>query len=98
MTYKDPERKRQWEQVHRKERNARRRTRSLPVVFDRPREAAMPDLITEQKADTSANMIGALVVGMFLLALLSQYGVCALRFQNRACMRRACLIRVNERT
>jgi hypothetical protein len=70
MPYKNPEHKRQWEREHREERNARRRTRSLPVVLDRPREAATSDLITEQKADTGANMIAALVVGMFLLAVL----------------------------
>jgi LPXTG-motif cell wall-anchored protein len=70
MPYKDPERKRQWEREHREERNAMRRTRSLPVVPGRPRETAMPDLITEQKADTGSNVIAALAVGMFLLALL----------------------------
>ena len=70
MPYKDPERKRQWEREHREERNARRRTRSLPVVLEGPCEAATSDPITEQKADAGANMIAALVVGMFLLALL----------------------------
>jgi LPXTG-motif cell wall-anchored protein len=70
MPYKDPERKPQWEREHREERNAMRRTRSLPVVPGRPRETAMPDLITEQKADTGSNVIAALAVGMFLLALL----------------------------
>jgi hypothetical protein len=70
MPYKNPEHKRQWEREHREERNARRRIRSLPVVLDRPREAATPDLITEHKADAGANMIAALAGGIFLLALL----------------------------
>jgi hypothetical protein len=70
MPYKDPERKRQWEHQHRDERNARRRTRSLPVVLGRRRETAIPDLITEQEAETGTNMIAALGVGMFVLALL----------------------------
>jgi ferric-dicitrate binding protein FerR (iron transport regulator) len=69
MPYKNPEHKRQWEREHREERNARRRTRSLPVVLEGPREALMPDLITERKAD-NATMIAALVAGMFVLALL----------------------------
>jgi len=70
MPYKNPENKRLWEREHREERNARRRTRSLPVVLDRPHEAATSDLITEQNADTDANMIAVLVLGMFVLALL----------------------------
>ena len=70
MPYKDPKRKCQWEQEHREERNARRRTRSLPVVLDRPRKMPAPELIAEQKVDTGANMIAALVMGMFAIALL----------------------------
>jgi hypothetical protein len=71
MPYKDPERKRQWEREHREERNAMRRTRSLPVVPGRPRETAMPDLITEQKADTGSNVIAAFAVGASLDGSLS---------------------------
>ena len=70
MPYKDPKRKCQWEQEHREERNARRRIRSLPTVLDRPRKMAAPELIAEQKVDTGANMIAALVMGMFAIALL----------------------------
>lgn len=33
MPYKDPERKRQWEQKHREERNARRRKQPLTVPY-----------------------------------------------------------------
>jgi hypothetical protein len=69
MPYKDPERKRQWEREHREERNVRRRRRRLPVVRNWPGEAVLPDLITEQKAHASGNMIAALVVGTFVLAL-----------------------------
>jgi hypothetical protein len=70
MPYKNPEHKRQWEREHREDRNARRRTRSLPIVLDRHRKAATSGLISEQRADTDAKMIAALVVGMLLLALL----------------------------
>ena len=91
MPYKDPERKRQWEREHREERNARRRTNSPPIVLNRPREAATADLITEQKADTGANMIAALVVGMSLLALLfAAWRLCPKRLRTeRACAGRA---------
>jgi hypothetical protein len=68
MPYKDPERKRQWEREHREQRNTRRRTRSQSIPLDLPREAGIPDLIAEQKADTGA-MIAALVVGVFVLGL-----------------------------
>jgi hypothetical protein len=72
VPYKDPERKHQWEREHREERNARRRTTSLPANHDRPREAATADLITEQKTRmyTFVYMIAALVAGMFVMALL----------------------------
>jgi len=70
MPYKDPDRKREWEQEHREERNARRRTRSLPTVLDRPRKMPAPELMAEQKVDTGANMIAALVMGMFVMVLL----------------------------
>jgi hypothetical protein len=36
MTYKDPERKRQWEQEHREQRNARRRTQRLAAGSGQP--------------------------------------------------------------
>ena len=69
MPYKDPERKRQWEREHREERNERRRRGCLPVVRNWPGEAIMPDLTTEHKPQADGNMIVALVVGIFVLAL-----------------------------
>jgi len=42
----------------------------MRVFLDRPHEAATPDLITQQKAETGVHMIAALVVGMFVMALV----------------------------
>ena len=66
MPYKDPERKRQWEREHRKERNARRRNHGLAVPN------RLPDPILAQEPSTGwkvAAAIGglALAVGMALL-------------------------------
>ena len=36
MPYKDPERKRQWEQEHREQRNARRRAQRLAIRLQKP--------------------------------------------------------------
>ena len=67
MPYKDPERKRQWEQEHRGERNARRRKQPLIV----PYRVHDPLSLRETTAGwTVAAAIGGvmLTVGMVLLA------------------------------
>jgi hypothetical protein len=71
MPYKDPERKRQWEQEHREQRNARRRTPRVAVSPIGPGfETTMPGPITDDRSDSSANLIPVLVIGFTFLVIL----------------------------
>ena len=71
MPYKDPERKRQWEQEHREQRNARRRTLQLAVSPGGSRyETPLSDPITNERSDSGANLIPVLVIGFTFLVML----------------------------
>jgi hypothetical protein len=68
MPYKDPERKRQWEQEHREERNARRRKQPLTVPYP------VYDPLSLRKPTAGWKLVAgigglALAVGMALLAV-----------------------------
>jgi len=67
MPYKDPERKRQWEQEHREERNARRRKQPLTIPYP------VHDLLPLREPTAGWKVVAgigglALAVGMALLS------------------------------
>ena len=73
MPYRNPERKRQWEQQYREQRNARRSmqrlgTRSGHLITPKPE----PDRISEQESqDTWKTILGwAMGIGVVLLAVI----------------------------
>ena len=75
MPYKDSERKRQWEQKHREERNARRRTARLTIGSGQPEiPIRAPDLISDDSPSTGWTIAAGIVsfvfaVGMILIAM-----------------------------
>jgi hypothetical protein len=72
MPYKDPERKRQWEQQHREERNARRR-KSMSGHAPQPLgvDAPLPDPNAVQVPLTGVNVaVGGMMGLAFLLTVL----------------------------
>ena len=88
MPYKDPERKRQWERVHREERNARRRKPSsshLPELSDI--DVPLPDRNSAQLPLSSVSAATGVTMGLALLLtvlfLLRRLGSCrAVQFKR----------------
>jgi len=70
MPYKDPERKRQWEQEHCDQRNARRRAQRIAMRLQKPRvQKTEPDSISDQKPQSIWTVVAkiagfALAVGI----------------------------------
>jgi hypothetical protein len=68
MPYKDPERKRQWEQEHRAERNARRRKQPLTIPYRVHDPLSLREPTTGWKVAAGIGGL-ALAFGMGLLAV-----------------------------
>jgi ferric-dicitrate binding protein FerR (iron transport regulator) len=75
MPYKDPERKRQWEREHRKERNARRRRQHLTMQIRAMLPKAAVDTTSNQQPKSKWKSIAALVVGLGVVLLTALAGV-----------------------
>jgi hypothetical protein len=70
MPYKDPERKRQWEQEHREERNARRRKSISKSAPDLSRDDELTLNSTPVQAPTALNLTVGIVMGLSLLLIV----------------------------
>jgi len=75
MPYKDPERKRGWEQEHRAQRNAQKRQRRLTVRNESSGNSERPDPASSQKAKSAWKTVFEWAAALGILALSVWSGV-----------------------
>jgi hypothetical protein len=76
MPYKDPERKRQWEREHRKERNERRRAKRLRLQAPLCQGKPLPDRVLAEQPSSAWETVKR--IGAFALVVgISLFTVCA---------------------
>ena len=93
MPYKDLERKRQWEQEHRDQRNARRRAHRIAMRVQPSVPKTAPDPISDQKPQSIWTVVAkiagfALAVGIGLLAGASGASAAGHIDETKSCSRR----------
>jgi hypothetical protein len=70
VPYKDPERKRQWENEHRERRNARRKAQRLAARSGLPNVAKLsPDPVAAQNQPSGWKVLLGLAVGIGIILL-----------------------------
>ena len=92
MPYKDPECKRQWEQEHREERNARRRRHLVPAREMRSIPEVAHDPLPDQDLQSSWRVITGLAMGIgivLLAALIIRWAINHARKRNKPEVRSA---------